>query len=69
MSNSVKKQNNSVIAAAQTTDRGTSQSIPCGTGQTTAGSSLEVVRDGQVVREIHIQCNCGERTKVICAYE
>ncbi len=69
MSGSIKKQGNPVISASQTADHGSSATIPCGLDQGTGGNSIEVVREGDVVREIHVHCGCGEKTKVICSYE
>ena len=69
MPNPDKKQGNSVISAENTADRGSSRAIPCGNSQAATGSSIDVVREGNVVREIHVQCSCGEHMKVICTYE
>ena len=66
MSGSIKKQSDPVISASQTADHGSSATIPCGSDQ---GTSIELVRDGDVIREILVYCSCGENTRVICSYE
>lgn len=35
----------------------------------THGATVELVKDGEVVRAIDLICSCGQRTRVWCVYE
>ncbi|MGI9519867.1 MAG: hypothetical protein ACR2NP_22630 [Pirellulaceae bacterium] len=69
MTNPPKKQAIPVISANRTTDHGSSRTIPCGEHDPIETASVEVIREGNMVREIHVHCSCGENMKVICTYE
>jgi len=36
---------------------------------TSAGPTIDVVRDGDVIQAINITCRCGERIRLTCTYE
>ena len=33
------------------------------------GTTVELVKDGNVVRAIDVTCSCGQKTRVWCVYE
>lgn len=35
----------------------------------THGATVELVKDGDVVRAIDLTCSCGQKTRVWCVYE
>ena len=47
-----------------------SQPIPNGESNTAAAQSrIRVIRDGQVISMIEVQCGCGKVSRIKCQYE
>ena len=63
------KSRDRVISSGIVTDRGIAQAIPCGTNHANPETSVQVVKDGDVVQSIIIRCACGEVTQVMCQYD
>ena len=69
MSNETNKFANPIISRELASDNGVAQSIPCGSSGTSPASSIQVIKDGDVIRAINVHCRCGEVIEVVCNYE
>lgn len=60
-----------ILVARQIRDGGRRQSIPCGDDAPITNENnalINLIREGDTVREIHLRCSCGALTRIVCQY-
>ncbi len=58
-----------VIASDQVVNAARPQPIPVGHGAPPAATTVDPIRDGNLIRMLKVRCSCGQLIQIVCDYE